>query len=493
MAASQMGNPQAMNRQQASIAAHYLQQYQRLHQEARNAAAEHRADSAHRPDISSHDLMQQQLQRQAMLQQQAINAQRQPPVSHQQPKPRASNIIPHKSAAQYANKPPLNAYQQYQQQAAQAQTLANTSTNAISNSPLSVSTHGQGDMPPRQISGTVQHQVTSSAPQSQQTQQTQHSSMDYSQHTAAHLQGLQTRVPTSQPQTHEQQHTRYSTVPDTNTRVPPTNRYVPLKGMPSSQQQHPHQQQQPLPQQQQPQQQSQIAHHSPQQQTNQHKQHHQQTQPSPRDLQHQQSPGDIQHQQHLPPTSTIHQTQSSSSVEPRHSIDHRKAQSEHLAMQQQTATRTKPPARPAPPGFVPMKMDSMRKAKMAEEQAKLSAANVEKSTPPQTQSQTAQPPSSQPLRMPKPATRVPYKMDSMRAQRAEKSDGDSLSSHLGSSSHLAASNSSNQPQTQTHQQRGMYIVTLMLILPTYYGSCTSIPLANFIKGALLEPNVIVFL
>ena len=61
----------------------------------------------------------------------------------------------------------------------------------------------------------------------------------------------------------------------------------------------------------------------------------------------------------------------------------------------------------------------------------------------------APPPSSQPMRMPKPATRVPYKMDSMRAQRQEKPEGESLSSFLGTSSAQSTSQSATASQQQS--------------------------------------------
>lgn len=440
-----MGGQQAIHPQQQVGMAQYLQQYQRL-AEARSAAAEHR-----RPDVSTHDLQQQQLQRMAMQQQAQINARRPPPTSHQQPKPRPANIIPHKSAAsQYSNKPSLHAYQQYGQQPQQqahpntdttSQAAMNSNARAMNAAPA----HAQAEMTRPMSASAQQHQSSTLPPQSQ------HHSMDYSQAAqqqpapAAHM-GLQSqqqqqqRVPTSQPQpqqAHDHQQ-RYGQVPDPIARAPPTNRYLPLKAMPSNQHQ-PTQQQQS-----QHSQQPTLSHHSPQQPPPQPAP--QQQQPSPRDQQH--------HQQMTAASSHLTAHSNSPHIETSHSIDQSKIQADQLAMQQLQAARrpTKPPNR-APPAYVPMKMDSMRKAKMAEEMEQRSSAqtNVTETQPslPSESGHSAPPQSSQPLRKPKPATRVPYKMDSMRAQVQDKPEGGSLSSFLGTSSAQTGSQPSLNSQRQS--------------------------------------------
>ena len=461
MAASQMNSQQANMAQQQANMAQYLQHYQRLQQEARATAAEHR-----QPEISSHNLQQQRLQRQAMIRQAQINElrttsqqqlpQQQPPQQQQQqqqqsqPKPRPANIIPHKSAAsQYTNKPSLHAYQQYGQQQPAHHNTDSTSQQqhqqqqAAAAAALSRAGSGMSEMA-RPMSTSAQQQshqsaVTGSAPP--QSQQHTARSIDYTQSQqqsapAAHMGLQQQRVPTSQPQQAHDHHQRYGHVPESSNRAP-TNRYMPLKSMPSSQHQ-------PTPQQQQSLQQPSLSHHSPQQPPPQQQQSQQQQQPSPRDQQNQQMS-----------TASSHPAPHTNTSISSHSIDHRKTQADQLAMQQQQAAVSRPkPVSRAPPVYVPMKMDSMRRTKMAEEMEKSSSAqtNVTEATPSGVTSQSghnAPPPSSQPMRMPKPATRVPYKMDSMRAQRQEKPEGESLSSFLGTSSAQSTSQSSTASQQQS--------------------------------------------
>ena len=471
MAASQMNSQQANMAQQQANMAQYLQHYQRLQQEARATAAEHR-----QPEISSHNLQQQRLQRQAMIRQAQINElrttsqqqlpQQQPPQQQQQqqqsqPKPRPANIIPHKSAAsQYTNKPSLHAYQQYgqqqpahhntdstsQQQHQQQQAAAAAALSRAGSGMSAAPAHAQSEMA-RPMSTSAQqpqsHQsaVTGVAPS--QSQQHTARSIDYTQSQqqsapAAHMGLQQQRVPTSQPQQAHDHHQRYGHVPESSNRAP-TNRYMPLKSMPSSQHQSTPQQQQ-----QQSLQQPSLSHHSPQQPPPQQQQSQQQQQPSPRD----------QHHQQMSTASSHPATQTNTNISS-HSIDHRKTQADQLAMQQQQAAASRPkPVSRAPPVYVPMKMDSMRRTKMAEEMEKSSSAqtSVTEATPSGVTSQSghnAPPPSSQPMRMPKPATRVPYKMDSMRAQRQEKPEGESLSSFFGTSSAQSTSQSSTASQQQS--------------------------------------------
>ena len=472
MAASQMNSQQANMAQQQANMAQYLQHYQRLQQEARATAAEHR-----QPEISSHNLQQQRLQRQAMIRQAQINElrttsqqqlpQQQPPQQQQQqqqqqsqPKPRPANIIPHKSAAsQYTNKPSLHAYQQYGQQQPAHHNTDSTSQQqhqqpqAAAVAALSRAGSGMSAAPAQAQSEMARPMSTSAQQQSQQSavtggappQSQQHTarSIDYTQSQqqsapAAHMGLQQQRVPTSQPQQAHDHHQRYGHVPESSNRAP-TNRYMPLKSMPSSQ----HQQQQQQ-QQQQSLQQPSLSHHSPQQPPPQQQQSQQQQQPSPRD----------QHPQQMSTASSHPATQTNTNISS-HSIDHRKTQADQLAMQQQQAAASRPkPVSRAPPVYVPMKMDSMRRTKMAEEMEKSSSAqtSVTEATPSGVTLQSghnAPPPSSQPMRMPKPATRVPYKMDSMRAQRQEKPEGESLSSFLGTSSAQSTSQSSTASQQQS--------------------------------------------
>jgi len=336
--------------------------------------------NARPPAAAEHILMQQRQQQEQQLL--AHHHQQQQASAHQQPKPRVSNTIPHKSVpSQYkGGTHATNLYHQYQ--------MSQQSQSGVG------LTHSDLVRPMQGAGG-----------QGQQT--APHPSMDYSiaqQH--QQVASLQQRVAQAQSHSHDlpgyntQQNAETATTTNNN-RLPAAGgrSYMPSKSMPMSQP---------------------LSHQSPQQR-------------SPRDQ----------------PRPTSNTSLPANSNYSNLDLSAQRQEQQRADMQQIPSHSNKPQQRPA--SFVPYKMDSMRKA--AKEGAEkvtneLRAAQRGPQAPPAAHSShlTSGTGSSQPSRSARPAARVPYKMDSMRQaqqqaklrQQETSSINQSVSSAPSSTSHISS-------------------------------------------------------
>lgn len=434
---------QAAVGQPSSVPPYVPYQMGQMLQDARASAAEHRAADASQQEMRlRHQMLQQHFsagsRQPAHQQQQPAHQQQQP--AHQQPKPRVTNIIPHKSApSQYSKTQNNNPYHQYPQQQQTATAVSSLNT---------LPPHAHGDMArPMPI-------TASSAPTKHSQSQQQHHSMDYTLNSQLHAQQHQQQPASKQPrlssatqsqaQSHEPPSYAASTGESINaaagTRMATSsNRYMPVKSMPAAGMLH-HPQQ--------------LTHQSPQQ-------------ISPRDQA--QSTGSM-------PTNPLASKSGSNvyNTDSRQPLDHRTHRTVATEQQQMQSQSIKPPARAA--SHVPYKVDSMRRNKLVEEQdmrtSPQSSSEIDMSTNsqrmPAAHSSMAPHALSSPNQVPrsntKPApARIPYKMDSMKAQQQQQSvssasrgDFSAVTSRLqGSSLESSITQSSG-----TNQSMGLHCINL---------------------------------